>query len=408
VLSFFSANGTGYVVMEYLAGQTLYRYATNAGRVEPQEALRILIPVADALRTCHDASLIHRDISPDNILVTRDGLVKLLDFGAARFALGSRSTNMSVILKEGFAPFEQYQRNGTQGPWTDVYAFAATLYRLIGGALPPSAPDRVGGEKVPTLAEQQVVASDALQALIDRGMAIAPADRYQTIDALLDDLLALPELGDEAVARPRVAAPFAPRISRFPNLVPQKYQRPAFAAAAIASLGLLGSLTYAAVRLSPAPSQPDASPATHYAGGTISSLRETVRQGAQSRLQFELAQTQIDDALESIKALKKISTNTTLIQAQDGIRDSAISDRDHAISKYRERVEWLAGHNPSIVDAAFRLELESMNAPEVDSQDLYMKDAICKSINAMISDIATQRNGTLSSESIIYGASRKQ
>jgi serine/threonine protein kinase len=127
VLDFFPENGTGYMVMEYLAGNTLEQYMNMVGRIDVPIALRVLVPVADALRACHAVGLIHRDISPDNIILASDGRVKLLDFGAARFAIGPRDSNMSVILREGYAPFKQYQRNGRQGPWTDIYALTATL-----------------------------------------------------------------------------------------------------------------------------------------------------------------------------------------------------------------------------------------------------------------------------------------
>ena len=150
VLDFFEENGTGYMVMEYLDGSTLDQYVTTTGRLDIPVILELLIPVADALRACHAAGLIHRDISPDNIFLTSDGRVKLLDFGAARAAIGSQSTNLSVILKEGYAPFEQYQRNGRQGPWTDIYALTATLYRLLTDALPVTAPDRVAGTPLPS------------------------------------------------------------------------------------------------------------------------------------------------------------------------------------------------------------------------------------------------------------------
>jgi len=188
VLDFFPENGTGYMVMEYLDGDTLEQYMTAKGPLGMRVILQLLIPIADALRACHAAGLIHRDISPDNIFLTRDGRVKLLDFGAARFAIGSRSTNLSVILKEGYAPFEQYQRNGRQGPWTDIYALTATLYRLLAGALPVTAPDRVAGAPLPPLSKKGIKLPPGLQALLDKGLAIRPEQRYQTIDAFLSDL----------------------------------------------------------------------------------------------------------------------------------------------------------------------------------------------------------------------------
>jgi hypothetical protein len=190
VLDFFPENGTGYMVMEYLDGSTLEQYMAGKDRLDISLIVGLLLPVADALRACHAIGLIHRDISPDNIFLTSDGRVKLLDFGAARFAVGSRSMNLSVILKEGYAPFEQYQRNGRQGPWTDVYALTATLYRLVTGDLPVTAPDRVAGTPLPLPADKGIA---GLQAILRKGLAIRPEERYQTVDAFLADLKALAE-----------------------------------------------------------------------------------------------------------------------------------------------------------------------------------------------------------------------
>jgi serine/threonine protein kinase len=188
VYDFFPENGTGYMVMEYLDGTTLEQYITAAGHIDIPIVLQLLIPVADALRACHATGLIHRDISPDNIFLTSDGRVKLIDFGAARAAIGSHSTGLSVILKEGYAPFEQYQRNGRQGPWTDIYALSATLYRLLTGNVPATAPDRVAGTPLTSPSEQGIKLPLGLQALLDKGLAIRPEDRYQTVDGFVADL----------------------------------------------------------------------------------------------------------------------------------------------------------------------------------------------------------------------------
>jgi serine/threonine protein kinase len=209
VLDFFQENDTAYMVMEYLDGSTLEQYMTAKGRLDISVILELVVPVADALRACHAIGLIHRDIAPDNIFLTSDGRVKLLDFGAARFAIGSRSTNLSVILKEGYAPFEQYQRNGRQGPWTDIYALTATLYRLLTNELPTTAPDRVGGTRLPLPAEKGIKLAGGLQALLQKGLAIRPEERYQTVDAFLSDLKAASTADAE---RSSSSAPLDPEL----------------------------------------------------------------------------------------------------------------------------------------------------------------------------------------------------
>src|SRR5580698_10682876 len=145
----FRDNGTAYMVMEYLEGMTFEEFlGRRGGKVTFETALRIMSPIMDALASLHAEGILHRDISPDNIHLAKTGKVKLMDFGAARNALSQKSRNLSVILKEGYAPEEQYRSSGIQGPWTDVYAMAATLYHSITGKLPPPSLDRAADDRL--------------------------------------------------------------------------------------------------------------------------------------------------------------------------------------------------------------------------------------------------------------------
>ncbi len=135
VQNYFKENGTAYFVMEYIDGMSLKAYlAKNGDKIPYNQAIAILQPIMQALVQVHAMNLLHRDISPDNIYITSKGESRLLDFGAARFALGD-GKSVSVILKHGYAPEEQYSSHGNQGPWTDVYAMGATMYRCITGQL---------------------------------------------------------------------------------------------------------------------------------------------------------------------------------------------------------------------------------------------------------------------------------
>lgn len=190
VKDFFFANDTAYMVMEYVDGVTLGTYLkSHGGRLSEQEALTLLHPVMESLKVVHAAGIIHRDISPDNIMMTKDGRMKLIDFGAARFANGSNERSLTIILKHGYAPAEQYQSRGNQGPWTDVYAICATMYRMITGEVPPGAMDRLHEDTLKEFRELGCkVSVKTAYAVLDKGMAIRVQDRYQSMDELIEGL----------------------------------------------------------------------------------------------------------------------------------------------------------------------------------------------------------------------------
>ncbi len=186
---FFQANGTAYLVMEYLDGSTFDAYLKDkGGRIPFSRAMDVLMPVMDALREVHKTGILHRDISPDNIYITRLGPVKLLDFGAARYALGEHSQNFSIILKEGYAPEEQYRSKGHQGPWTDVYACAATLYRAVVGKVPPPALDRIHQDELEAPSALGIAMPMAAEEALLKALAIDAPARYPSMEAFQSEI----------------------------------------------------------------------------------------------------------------------------------------------------------------------------------------------------------------------------
>jgi len=138
----FECNNTAYIIMELLEGETLAEKLKREKTISEGQTIEMMIPVIESLNEVHADGIIHRDIAPDNIFVTKDGQVKLIDFGAARYATTTHSRSLTVVIKPGYSPEEQYRSRGDQGPHTDVYAVAATMYRMLTGQTPPDALER--------------------------------------------------------------------------------------------------------------------------------------------------------------------------------------------------------------------------------------------------------------------------
>lgn len=182
----FRENNTAYIVMEYLDGIPLSQYLKEKGTIEGEDIFRKMLPLLSTLRKIHDNEVIHRDISPDNIMVMPDQSLKLIDFGAARnYTVNIR---MSHIVKDGYAPAEQWNKEGRQGPWTDIYALSATIYECITGAPPESAIQRMFFDEVKRPTELGIYLNPELEQVLWKGIAVAPEDRYQNLEEMENDI----------------------------------------------------------------------------------------------------------------------------------------------------------------------------------------------------------------------------
>lgn len=182
ILDYFEANGTAYIVMEYVEGQTLAARAA-AGPMPCEDLLRRFLPIIDTLTAIHCAGVIHRDISPENIMVQPDGSLKLIDFGAARQYRGEGG-HYSAISRDSYSPGEQYDKNGRQGPWTDVYALCATIYACVCGAPPQGAVQRMFLDELKAPSEMGVNILPAYESILMKGLQLRPEKRWQDMDAL--------------------------------------------------------------------------------------------------------------------------------------------------------------------------------------------------------------------------------
>jgi len=201
VRSYFEAHGTGYLVMDHYEGQTLASYLANQGGTLPEEeAVGIIQDVLQGLQPVHADGLLHRDIDPQNIYRTDEGRVVLLDFGAARVAMGERSEGQLVVFTPGYAPHEQYFAEGDQGPWTDVYACAATLYKCLTGVKPPEATIRTKEDELVPPREVNDDISLETSTAVMKGLAVDPGRRPSSVEAfsaLLDSSAATGDGGSD-------------------------------------------------------------------------------------------------------------------------------------------------------------------------------------------------------------------
>ncbi len=210
VRDFFKANGTAYFVMSYVEGITLKDHLANSGgRLPIDQARGIIMPVLDALKEVHKVNVLHRDISPDNIFINHKGQVVLIDFGAARQAIGEKGRSLSIILKPGYAPEEQYRTKGEQGAWTDIYAVGATLYHLVTGQQPPEALERLVNDTMQAPSELGAALSENEELALTKALAVRAGDRFQAVEEFQAALIGDPASYTVTAPAPSTHAPSA-------------------------------------------------------------------------------------------------------------------------------------------------------------------------------------------------------
>lgn len=211
----FEENGTSYIIMEFLEGMSLKQYIAEKGKMTPEQALPVVLQIAAAMEEVHKTGILHRDIAPDNIYVLNpeepDALqVKLLDFGAARYATTKHSKSLSVIIKPGYAPEEQYRSRGDQGSWTDVYALAATLYKMLTGITPEDAMERSVKDEVKRPSKMGIKLAKPTETALMNALNVKIQDRTQTMEEFSQELMAA-EVKEREITKDKEAVKSIPK-----------------------------------------------------------------------------------------------------------------------------------------------------------------------------------------------------
>ena len=187
VFYYFEENNTAYMVMEYLQGRSLADLLEQrGGKMSEPEALHYIQKICQALAVLHQAQFLHRDIKPDNIMLTEDKRVVLIDFGAARDFTSRNSKRFTAMFTPGYAPLEQYGQALKFGAFTDIYALGATMYHLLTGVVPPSAVERAAGVELKSVRELNPQVTPRTCLAISQAMAMEVNKRSQSVVEFLD------------------------------------------------------------------------------------------------------------------------------------------------------------------------------------------------------------------------------
>ena len=248
VRDLFQENQTAYIVMDFVEGETLKTRLKKTGPMSWEQAKDIFRPALRAMEQVHKAGLIHRDLSPDNLMLTKDGQVFILDLGAAKDLNVNQGASSMQVAKGGFSPFEQYTQRGGSGPWTDVYAMAATIYYTLTGKIPQPAMDRMEEDTVSwDIPRLDTLPRQALEAL-KKAMVVSAKKRTQSMEELEKGLFEKwvePEPKSEPKPEPKPEPEVKPEPESEPKPAPKMPWKLVWAAAA--SVALLGGVLWGTV-----------------------------------------------------------------------------------------------------------------------------------------------------------------
>ncbi|SEJ31999.1 Protein kinase domain-containing protein [Deinococcus reticulitermitis] len=225
----FEENGTAFLVMELLDGSSLDSVIEKGGPLPPAEVQRIAAQALSALAVVHDQGMLHRDIKPGNLFLERSGRVVLIDFGSARQYVAGQATSHTRLVTPGYAPLEQYGSQAKFGPYTDIYAFGATLYHALSGQMPPAATDRMNGAPLPPLPASTPA---PLRRAVEKAMAVRVQDRPQSAREMLELLTAPGQPAPNPVPpaapapRPQTQTRPTPQARPAPQPAPQPRAQP--------------------------------------------------------------------------------------------------------------------------------------------------------------------------------------
>ncbi len=181
-------NDTGYVISEYVEGKTLKEILDSGKKFGAEEAKSFILRILRGLGKVHKMNIVHCDISPETIMVTDSGEIKLMDFGATRYVTTANSKSLSIILKRGYAPEEQYRSRGVRGPWTDVYAIGAVMYRMLTGVVPQESVDRVLADDLKEPSKMGISIPTNTENALMNALNVYKEERTPSAEAFLKEL----------------------------------------------------------------------------------------------------------------------------------------------------------------------------------------------------------------------------